>query len=245
MNRSRYHRIIILLIFIPLNLYTVAQDKTMSRSAEIAAYYDLVYGADQRLISGAYYYGPLRGTIFGNPYYFDSEWKKGSVFINGVLFENLDLKYDIEKNMLAINFSTIHNSEYQIALNNEKIEYFYIGDRLFKPYPGSNQYDKMKFCEVMTEGRISYYVLKTKFLNVSSEAQNNAYQYKIETKQFLIKDSLVFNFKNRRDLFKLVPENKTAIKKFKREKGHFFLQKYISDRSEIVSYSNSLVKDKN
>ncbi len=230
------------LIFI-LSYTSLSQQIDAPSSLQVFGLLDPVFGVDQRLVSGSYYYGPNTSSISGNPYYIDETWKRGSVTIGNLTYDTLDLKYDIERDQLVLKFTNVHHAIIQISLITENINRFVMNDRLFIPYPGIHKQGSIQFCEVVVSGEINYLVLKNKILMLSKGGVAD-FMYQEYVKQFLLVNDRLIPFK-RPVLFNLYPEHKQELKRYLRSQGLYLGRKRINDRKAIVEYCNRLVTEQN
>lgn len=234
---------ILTLIFI-LSYTSLSQGIDDRTSEQVFGLLDPVFGVDQRLVSGSYYYGPSRGSISGNPYFIDETWKRGSVTIGNRTYADLDLKYDIEMNQIVLKFTNIDNAALQISLRSENINRFVMNNRLFIPFPEINEEGLIQFCEVIIAGEISYYILKYKTLMLSRGGTTD-YIYQEYAKQFLQINNRLIPFKTRRIIYNLYPEHKQKLKSYLRSQGLIPGRNRINDRKAMVEYCNQLVSDQN
>lgn len=225
--------------------YGNSQSSKTSISDLPAEFYDQVFGVDQRIVSGPYYNNFRNIRIDGHPFYINNEWNKGTVKINDLIFEDLLLKYDVEKNEIILRFININYSSLLITLRKSLINRFTLGERVFIPYPGSNIYDTTKFCEVLATGPVSYLMLKAKQPKVSSNTGSKDYYYQETVKQFIQIDDRIEPFRTRRKLFKLYPQHKNEIKRFIRRERLQPYKKRTEDRAAMIMYCNKLIEEQN
>jgi hypothetical protein len=236
--------LVLLAIILILPFKGFCQEINSRLSKPVAGFLDPVYGVDQRLISGSFYYGPRRGSISGTAFFIDESWKKGSVTIGKLSYHDLDLKYDIEKNKIVLKFANIQGSVVHISLKKDNINNFVMNGRLFVPFPGTNKFDTAKFCEVIVSGEINYIILKTKFLTLLTGGVSD-YEYKEYIRQFLYINNQLIPFKTRRVIYNLYPEYKQELKRYLRSQGLDPMKNRIRDREAMVKYCNQLISDQN
>ena len=178
-------------------------------STQIHDYFDAVYGVDQQLVNGQYYYGALHGSINGDPYYIDDSFKMGSVMVDSNLFSNLNLQYDIYLNNVVLRYISINSSLIELSLINRKIDQFEMDGRLFRPLTEENGAGKRMFCEVVAEGHISYYVLRKKRLALTN-GSGTYYEYKETVNGYLIIGDDKIPIKKNKTLYNLYPDLKKS-----------------------------------
>ena len=85
------------------------------------------YGMDQELVNGSQYYNRhLQAS--GHPYFMGDTYLSGSVLIDGRLYTDLWLKYDVYYQQLLLSYITFSGAPNQIILVNEHVERFTLGD---------------------------------------------------------------------------------------------------------------------
>ncbi len=243
-NRGIHFFVAILSLVFMLPHKSSSQQVGDQISEQVFELLDPVFGVDQRLVSGVYYYGPSRGSISGDPYFIDETWKIGSVTIGNQTYDSLDLKYDIERQQLVLKFTNIHQAILQISLRTENIKRFVMNGRLFIPFPGIKEENVNQFCEVIIAGEISYYILKNKILMLSRGGTTD-YIYQDYNKQFLEINNRLILFKTHRTLYNLYPEHKQTIKRYLRTQRLQPRRSRINDRKAMVEYCNQLIIGQN
>ncbi len=209
-------------------------------SQEMLTDLDRIYGADQRLVSGNFYHEVSLKAVNGHPFCIDEEWKTGNVILADRIYYNLLLKYDISSNNLVLNTINLNNSAITLCLKIEKISEFTLGNKWYIRYPGNDKKDKILFCEVLTEGKVNYLLLRSKQRVVVNNGVND-YSYKESLSNYIFVNGELFVFKGRRSLYKLFPEHKSSLRKFISQKGISMGKSDISDRARLVNYCNSLL----
>ncbi|MFO7853576.1 MAG: hypothetical protein R6X28_14125 [Bacteroidales bacterium] len=219
-------------------LFSQAEGETIS-SSHIRSIFEKVYGPDPRLVSGKLYRGARQGSVTGNPYYTDENWKLGYVIIDSLLFDSLLLNYDILENKLVLNTASISNSNTLLCLNLEKTNRFGIDGRSFIPFPGEKGSPERWFAESVVEDTLSYLILKKKVLQIDAGAMD--FSYKTYNNPYLQYNNKLFKFKSRRTLFRLFPHLKDDLKKFIRQENLTFIKKRPDYLSRLTEYCNTLL----
>lgn len=243
-DRGIHLFVALLSLMIMLPLKSSSQKVGDQVSQQLFELLDPVFGVDQRLVSGSYYYGPGRGSISGNPFFIDENWKRGSVTLGNHTYDTLDLKYDIERNQVVLKFANTHQALLQISLRTENINRFVMNDRLFIPFPDNNEEGMIQFCEVLVTGEISYYLLKNKVLMLSRGGLTD-YIYQEYAKQYLEINDRLIPFKTQRTLYNLYPEHKQQMKRYIHSQGLQPGKRKINDRKALVEYCNQLITGQN
>ncbi len=231
---------ILLLTFGVSQLYSQTEGETIS-SSQIRNIIEKVNGPDTRLVSGKLYRGARQGSVAGHPYYIDESWKTGYVIIDGILFDNLLLKYDILENKLVLNTSNLSSSAVMLCLNLEKTKRFGMNDRNFIPFPPEKDNPEPRFSESVVEDTLSFLILKRKDLKVEVGAVD--YSYETYEDFYLIFNNELVKFRNRRTLFSLFPDLKDELKKYIRRENLTFIKKRSGNLSRLTAYCNTLLNN--
>ncbi|MBI9033665.1 MAG: hypothetical protein JEZ03_04240 [Bacteroidales bacterium] len=96
-------------------------------------YYDSIeqkYGLDDMLINGEIYF-PRHPMANGHAYMNHQNWQKGYIKIGPGLYDNLELKYDIETDQLILNSKTTNKGSIKIILNESLVDEFQLGSHHF------------------------------------------------------------------------------------------------------------------
>ncbi len=239
-NGKKLPGIVVILFLINQTIVIAQQTYQPESSQDAKNELDYVFGLDQRLCSGIAYPGIASGSVSGHPFWINTEWKFGSVVIDGELFDNLLLMYDISSNQLVLNTVNLNNQAMHICLDKYSISEFTLNDRRFIKFPGEVINDNNYFCEVCADGKISYLLIIDKVLAVSTGGSTD-FKYKEYYANYLLIDDQLIRFKSRRMLYKLFPEHKQMLKKFISQNSLVPSAKNIEDRARLVNYCNSLI----
>lgn len=245
-NRNLIRIGFIILVSLTLILPVRSQDSGNQQATMLLhSYYDNLYGADERLITGPFYYGPTRGSILGDPYYVDDTWKDGSIQTTEAMFPNLRLKYDTYLNQIILMYSSTDNAIYQVGLRTGNIIKATIGEKNFIPLPVITDSINAPFAEVVSDGPVQYLVTRSKYIQISSNSGSSNYEYREILKQYLFYEGKLIPFASKRALYKKFPEIKSDLKKFIRENSLFLARKNIKERGILMNYCNILLSSGN
>ena len=238
--------LILTAIFVASALPQLHAQTTQESSATkvLAEYLDEVYGADERLITGPFYYGAKRGSILGHPYFSDEEWKNGTIMIGETLFENLSLNYDILLNKVIVRFMTLTYTDYQVAVRCSNIKKMSIGGDTFVPLPQVADSALMPLARLLSDGEVQYLITKKKYLSPSNGTGMKDYSYRENSRQYLYYNSELISFRTRGSLLALFPELKSELKQYARDKKLKPGAKHYEDRAIWVDHCNYLLKSR-
>ena len=104
-------------------------------SEEVSKHFDKLYQIDSRLVNGDFYQTPRMNDAAGHPFFIGTKWKSGSVAMEGIVFDDLQMRYDISSGFVILNTAGFMNSAVQLVLKKDRIKYFTLDGNLFRPYP--------------------------------------------------------------------------------------------------------------
>ncbi len=230
----------ILLILLTCGVLSGQPHPSGMNSKMVLDHFDPLYRIDARLINGDYYQDPSPASTAGSRFFGDSEWKTGSVVINGVTFDNLKIRYDICGNEIVLNLSEFTGSGMQIALDKNRISSFVMGGSLFIPEPQRDPKSGVRFCQVLTTGPLTLLLLQTKTLTVPSGG-NTSYRYETFTRMTLLVKNESIRYKNQRSLFQLFPQLKPQLQEFIRTEQLRFGSRHPESHARLVQHCNTLL----
>lgn len=127
-NRLVFFSIIVLF---SSQIYAQENKKLPSASVdEIVNFSEIMYGNDDRLICGQIYQ-MQHFRAKGQPYFINDTWQNGRIFIKNNLFENNQIRYNLQSNQLILKARLKNKQIRHILLNNEIIDSLYINNHLF------------------------------------------------------------------------------------------------------------------
>jgi hypothetical protein len=239
-------------IWLIVNLFTVSTilspeltfaqtNDNQINSEEVKSYYQNYFKADPRLISGDFYQTPVMSNSTGDPYFIDANWKDGSVIINDLEFQNLQLRYDISSHQIILNTLNQTDSYLQIALKKEQISEFVMNGRIFRPYPSDDPVYGRRFAEVIVQGDINFLVVKSKNLKVT-EGGVSDYMYQTSTRKSIQIGEQLLPYRGVKTLKKEFPELKVQLKQFTKSNHLRFRKLQLDQHASIIEHCNSLLE---
>ncbi len=235
-------KVLVFTTLIPVVGYSQALVKPIS-SKQVFDQFDKLYQVDARLVNGDFYQTPLMSEASGHPYFLDSDWKTGSVSLEGIVFDSLLLRYDISSNQLIMNTVNITNSYLQLVLKKDRIQYFTLDKNLFQPFPVDDPVTGLRFCQILAEGQIDFLLTKSKSLKVEPGGFTD-FKYQSLRHRILRINAELIPYKGRHTLFKQYPDLKPMLRD-KLKKGHLLFRRMSQDNHiELIQYCNSLLAGK-
>ncbi|KPK87804.1 MAG: hypothetical protein AMS27_01360 [Bacteroides sp. SM23_62_1] len=171
------------------------------------SFHDLVmnaFGLDQDLVNGVQYYYRYFQTE-GHPYFLEDRFNTGSVTINGRVFQNVKLKYDLYSQHVEIEYEFLSGGSNLILAVPEHMSAFTIGKYNFRKLKLTEVPER--FYQVIHNARFTCFIYWEKKLVPYNN--NTVYLYHFtnpENLYYLELDGEIKAFNNRRTFVKLFPE---------------------------------------
>lgn len=89
------------------------------------------YGLDQDLVNGVQYSNRYKRSQ-GHPYFLEDSFKNGSVSINGKIYQNVQLRYDLLSQDVEIKHEKILGKNYRYITISDRMEAFSLGEYEFR-----------------------------------------------------------------------------------------------------------------
>lgn len=173
---------------------------------------------ETRLYRGSQYAEYAYTLKDGHPYFDDGHLQKGTVFYDGILYENLMLLYDLVKEQVIINDAY---DNYKLFLINDQLDRFTIQHHLFIHLRDSltPSAPRRGFYEQLYEDRITLLKKERKLIreDLSSGKVENFIDYSVF--YYLKKGSVYYAVNNRQSLLNALNDRHKEIKKFIRKNG--------------------------
>ncbi len=229
------------MMIIPITSYGQSAAKPVD-SHDVFSHFDKLYQIDSRLVNGDFYNTPSISKAAGHPFFISPEWKNGTVAMEGVVFADLQLRYDISSGLIILNTAGFTNTAVQLVLKKDRIDYFTMDGDLFQPYPNDDPMTGIRFCQVLEEGTIDFVLIRSKNLKVTTTGRSDfAYQTK-QSQTLRIGDEL-HPYLGRHSLIKLYPDLKTELRLYLKENRLRLKKMSIVEHAGLVKYCNSLIEN--
>jgi hypothetical protein len=205
------NKILLNCLFLILSIYTArAQNPQMSPMSADAAWYE------QILYSGVEWQPAMRMAA-GHEFFLTSESLSGTVSIDGIIFRDVRMKYDIFNEGLIV----LWKNGSPIVIDSKKVDEFtiiYNGIprrfvNLREAYPGIRG-----FAEIMYQGTSSVIAKHIKVV-LKNPAGANYEEFREETRYYLMLNGNCSQVKNRSSFLDLMGEYEIPVRKYIRQKN--------------------------
>lgn len=227
----------IILLFQLCNLHS--QETSDVSYLEIKEDADERYGPSTDLLNGEKYHYPYR-LARGNPFFEVQGEQNASIQINGNLYEKQNIKYDIYKQFIVLDFMDRSGAPGSIVLRNEWLDYFIIGGNRFKKFPDENGFER--FGQVIFEGVISCVYFWEKEYSLDLHKGENHYQFSDPIRHpYIVIQEQFYPYSGKRSFLKCFPgQNQLQIKTYLKEKRIRIRKSTNLEMQLLMGYINQL-----
>jgi len=178
-------------------------------------------------------------NVKGDQFLFSKEYLPGNVTVNGKIFKNLNINYDIYNDEII----TPKNNGAIVQLNKEMVDSFTLNYQLknyrFKNTDEDSLSGIKGFVNVLYEGKSALYVKYRKEIDLL--AVDDKYDLFFQThKIYLVRKGLVYQINGKNDLLKILQEDKSQIKAFMKKNGLKVSKKEPESFVPVIRYYDSL-----
>ena len=138
-------------------------------------------GISSPLYNGIVHTGYAK-TIVGLPYYYSSDWVKGTVYFENAIYQQVPIKYDVVADQLVVR----RLDGYAINLFSPRVSWFIIGDARFI-YIDAKSFNGLLtpgFYQQLQEGKVQFLIKRSKKLN--EKITNRLEQQFLDVERFYI-----------------------------------------------------------
>lgn len=178
---------------------------------------DKVYTLDPFLYNGKKYTYYLPGNTKGSQYLVDGNFLKGNILINGIVYDDLKLNYDIYNQQLLLKYKNLHDAIEIVIVSDAWLENFTMEDKTFE-YSNLNNKSRQIY-QVIGEDKIRVYYYWEKNVKLDNTSGNPMYKFSKPVKEtYLFINSQLKKYRNNRSFISsLDPAKQEYIKKYIQE----------------------------
>jgi hypothetical protein len=163
---------------------------------------------DLPLNNGTQHY-PYSPTIEGTAYFLSDSWQKGTVEYEGVIYDNIQMNYDLVTDKLVI---APEGKSIFISLFSPRITWFsYSGNRFLRIEKIEKTDPPTGFYHVLATGKVNLFAKTGKV--ISEKIVDNALARKFEqtTMYYIQKDGVYYKVNNKNGLLSILKEQRNGI----------------------------------
>ncbi|MBS1505616.1 MAG: hypothetical protein JSS79_03115 [Bacteroidetes bacterium] len=218
----------------------VANDSMVVAKAKEATkeIYVQAMGAELGLYNGVFYKEfPEYPSDDGQPYYASAEWYNGTVFYDGIRYDNIPMHYDLVNDKLIIDhqFAAV-----KLELISRKVSYFdFEGHHFVWLDNAAGGLMQAGFYEQHYDGKIKCYTRWYKKRIESIGAREVLVRYEEHRRMFIIKDNMPFTIKGKASLLKVLKDKKPLLQKYIRKANLDFYTHKAEAVANVLDYYES------
>ena len=183
-----------------------------------------IYGINDLLYRGLLYI-PDHPKAESHPYFTNKEWNRGSITLAGDRFDQIDIKYNVNLNLLIIKKQEAQTGAHQpVIIDNSIVDEFVIGDFTFTNLQRFDSADLLKgFGEILFNGKFIFYKKYSKdFINRYSQSNPYGQYSKLNTSHFIYQAGIKSRIRNKRALLNYFEDFRKPLKKYMRKEKFKF-----------------------
>jgi hypothetical protein len=165
----------------------------------------------------------------GDPFFETSNWVNGTIYFEGMIFQNVPMLYDIVKDQVIIrDFQKV----YKINLPADKVQQFTLpGHNFVRLTHGQSDQIKTGFYEQLYNGKIQAFAKREKKL-IEKYGGLQIYNVVISQSRYYIKkDGYYYSVNNKRELLNIFKDKKKNVQQYLKKIGI----KFKSDPATVIA----------
>jgi len=158
----------------------------------------------------------------GSPLLFNKLQFKGSVLVNSVWFNEVNLAYDLEQDEVISTINTREDTKrvvtfqkgvlHEFTIKTEKQDYNFKRGNLIHP-----DLKPYSYYQVTSSPNLTYIIHREKFKKINTAIKRH--EYILYNRIYIIKDGILTSIKKKRDLIELLNSEQKLIRKYIKSKG--------------------------
>lgn len=242
-------RNIIVIVFVVFQSFLLTFNcQSQNNKSELLSLLDStqkVYGASDILMNGPVFYESNR-LAKGNPYLISSKFTKGTVFMEGKSFKDVDINYDIADQKLILIYTAPTGSRLYISMSDVLIDSFLINDYLFVNPAKLNLSSNYAYMQSLNTGRNILLIGYSKeFINRYNESEPFGKYSKSQRSLFIATDSTLNSINNNKELFKIFPSLKKEVATYLRKNKIVLKKATTSQLTQLIEFYNQQLRNTN
>lgn len=201
---------------------------------------NLIYRSDDRLLNGKYYV-PKHFFAEGHPYFISNDWINGTLFIKGIKYEEVPLKYNIEDDHVIIKAVYENRISKDILMHNTFVDSIYLYHHII--HNTANQYpdNNIGFAELIYKGKNWAYLKH--YIEFKDElSERLKYGKYLPAKKYLyLYDGSTFTLiQKKKSLFVYFPGQEKTIKQYLRKNDILFRKASAEQLMNLIQFCEQL-----
>lgn len=179
----------------------------------------------------------------GHPFYHENEWMVSDIVYKGILFQNENVKYNINTQELIV-FRNLNEQARIFTLNKQYLSSFTLFNKaqnrtlLFEYNTALTGKAESIYTKVYS-GKTSFYIQYKKEINKVVKDQYTG-EYLFKARMFIRHNNSISPIDSKSQMLTLLGDHKNEIKKFMRSQGIKFDRKFPENLIPVFEYYDSL-----
>ena len=199
---------------------------------------DLVYHLDPILYNGKQYTYFVSSNMMGNQYFMNRDFSKGNVQINGVIYPDLDLNYDIFNQKLLLKFIKPNGITSIVSISKARLEKFELNGENFEVLNPDNKQEQIY--QVIGKDSIQVLYYWEKRLNLDDSSGIPTYKFsKSEKETYVHINNQIKKYRNNRSFVSsFEPGKQGNIKRYLQESNINVKKATNKQMIELITFCN-------
>lgn len=239
---TRFFTLISLFFIVVRIIPTKVDAQELSKPGEnISAIANSIYEADDRLFNGVFYQ-PKHFFAEGNPFFPADEWVESTLFIKGIIYEGIPLKYNIEDDRFIIKNITENRISVDILIHNSFVDSLQLGSHFFHNTDNFLTNNPIGIAELIYRGDSlsAYFKHSTEFLDQLTERLKYGKYLEPKKRIYLFDGTSFFLIQRKKDIYTYFPENNNTLKQFMRKNKIHLKKASAAQIAELIHFCEQL-----
>lgn len=219
----------------------ITQEQVSDNILNINQIYDSILPVDRSLINGEIYFPHQRGAD-NHPFYQSTEWQTGSIHINGIVYYDRLLRYDLALDRLL--YLHIHEGAQVLVLNLEDVTYFTIAEDAFRRVDDPSMLDPVKasagYYRVVYEGRNTLLARYRKLRISQSGIRRDTFNESVRL--FLITGEKMVKIASNRQLIRALEAPSKEVREYMNHRQINILNAAPGEIGQVIKFAESLTE---
>ena len=219
-----------------------AQAPFDSSYANALAVYTNTVGVNQHIYNGVEYID-YDHRINGNPFFERNSFVKGSIVYDGVLYNDVQLIYDIWRDDVVIK----NHNNLPLLLIKEKVTAFNIEGHQFIKITTDSATERSGLSglyDVLYNGSVKLFAKRRKLIDEKIISQTSESSFIQKNEYYILSDSVFYAVADRRSVLNALSDQKPALQKYMKQQKLKFRKNLEADLVKAVAYYGGINESK-
>lgn len=152
-----------------------------------------------------------RFDIKGQAYFDSNQWQNGSLYYEGILYQDIPMLYDEVKDQVVVKYFETNSA---VNLVSERISGFTLAGHSFKYLSPDNGLTSPGFYDVLYHGNLSLLMKRAKYIDERVNQLAIDRTFTTNYNYFLMKGGSYYLIKNMKSIFKVLEDKEKEIRQF-------------------------------